>query len=484
MMARKRRYPEDDVTVVEFPAYRPPRRRRRGVPAWAKKPLSQRELYRLLADRRGLDNNTMLRAMGVKVPARTYNPRRSPMVRRRRRRNPASPARQTFFRFGPRKAGASSGRRPGGGSRYRAGYGPLMASGVFDPASIVTFGRRARGRKRARVYGPVMAPSLYRPRRRKKAASRKRAKRRTGRMPAGLARYWRAQRAKARKASKPRKRAKRRTGYKSRAARRWGLGPKFRGRRTKAYQRRTRRRAHRRSKKHLRALTTIWRGQRIVGRVVRNPRTGRYEVMSTRALVANPRRRRRRRGRPSHHRRHRSHRRRRSRARRTINGGGLISSAKSIAKSAIGPAIAATAGGAIAGLSETLKYTSGPITGALAKALIGIAGAAVLRRKPAHAWAFFGASFGLIGAGVGLRIGGGLKAGTKSDIFKGIADLAADDGEMAALLAGAGVEDIGDLVQLGEVADDEDAMGDLVEQVAGLGDSDDDVGDSEYDEAA
>lgn len=155
-------------------------------------------------------------------------------------------------------------------------------------------------------------------------------------------------------------------------------------------------------------------------------------------------------------------------------GGGFFASAKSIGRNAIKPGLAALAGGAAVGLVAS-RITS-PVFGALARAATGIAGAALLRRHPAAAWSFFGATVGSFGTQIGASLGGGLVAFTKGSLFKGLADMAAEDGEMAALLAGAGVEDIGDLVQMGDIADDDDALGDLVNDVSGLGDNDDEGG--------
>jgi hypothetical protein len=148
--------------------------------------------------------------------------------------------------------------------------------------------------------------------------------------------------------------------------------------------------------------------------------------------------------------------------------GGFLDTAKGITMAALVPAMAAIAGGAATGAIAGL--VTSPILGALARTATGILGASLLRGRPAAAWSFFGATVGGFGMQIGAKLGGGLVAFTKGGIFKGLGDMATEDGEMAALLAGAGVEDIGDLIQLGDIADDESAMGDLVEQVAGLGD--------------
>jgi hypothetical protein len=220
-----------------------------------------------------------------------------------------------------------------------------------------------------------------------------------------------------------------------------------RGRYSPKYVRRARRKANRRSKKHLRAVRTILAGQKVAGLVRRNPRTGELEIMP-RAVVANPRRRRRRNPR------------RRSIARNP--GGSLMR----VAKSTLMPMAAGAAGGVAAGIVDARFVGNKPMMSALSKVALGVAGAYALRRKPNMAYAFAGGAMGTLGYSFGLRMSGGFVAPTVGTAIKGLADIAAENPELEAMLGEA--EDVADLVAIGDIADgeaylaDEDEMADLV----------------------
>lgn len=140
------------------------------------------EMEALLASRRGLHNNTMLRAMGIAVPAPLYNPGGKRMARRRRRRNPSRAAR---LRALQRKAGQLPlfrRRRAGGGGGGGGSHRPRMlrprpaprgfvsaspVRGLLGPVPAVGGGALA-------VYTPPGSmTSTRRPRRRRRAAPRR-----------------------------------------------------------------------------------------------------------------------------------------------------------------------------------------------------------------------------------------------------------------------------------------------------------------------
>jgi len=96
--------------------------------------------------------STMMRALGMKVPAVLLNPRRQTNGRKqpmsRRRRNPE----QLGLLASERKGPGGHGSLAGGGDFH----------GPYPAGSHVKMGRRARGRGRAKVYGPVKSASAYR----------------------------------------------------------------------------------------------------------------------------------------------------------------------------------------------------------------------------------------------------------------------------------------------------------------------------------
>lgn len=171
--------------------------------------------------------------------------------------------------------------------------------------------------------------------------------------------------------------------------------------------------------------------------------------------VANPRRRRRRHLVAAAPRRRRHHARRRSHARRAHNpmGGGLIRTAKA----SLMPMALGGLGGAAAGYVDAKFLGAQPTVSILLKIFTAIAGAAVIGRR--HPLAAAGWSGGLIGATgyyAGIKMGGGLVALNKKAALAGLADMAADDPDLAAQIAGLGdvVNDMGDDAALGDAAND------------------------------
>lgn len=202
-----------------------------------------------------------------------------------------------------------------------------------------------------------------------------------------------------------------------------------------------------------------------------------------RALVANPSRRRkakRRRG----ARRSASGRfmkatapRRRRRARRVSNprrrrhyrrNPGMPSGLIRSAMSSLLPMGLGGLGGAISGFADAKLMADKPIISAVSKVALGAVGAAFLRRRPALAFGFAGGVMGSFGYSMGVKAAGGLVATSPQAALKGIADMANDDPEMAALLEG-----LGELTPDNGVGDVEGAE----DYASALADSDDDLAD-------
>lgn len=218
---------------------------------------------------------------------------------------------------------------------------------------------------------------------------------------------------------------------------------------THAYIARARRRKG--VKKHMRARRTIRPGMKIAGLVRINPRTG--AVIMPRAKVANPRKR--------HHRKHRK-----SHARRTRNPG---SSLMATAKKTLLPMGAGAAAGAVAGYLDTKFMATRPTVSVLVKLGLGIAGAALMRRRhPDVGMGFAGGMLGATGYSYGVKFAGGHVALNGMQGLRGLADMAASDPETANLIAG-----LSDVVpdQLGDgaqdyndqLADGQDTVADIVE---------------------
>jgi hypothetical protein len=211
-------------------------------------------------------------------------------------------------------------------------------------------------------------------------------------------------------------------------------------------------------------------GQLIAGRARkkrrtrRNPRTGGGSM--SRALVANPRRRRKRRA-AKITRNPRRRRRVRARSRRHYrrNPGGLVGAAMA----SILPMGLGGIGGAAAGFVDAKFLSDSPVLSALSKVAAGALGAVVLRRRPALAYGWAGGVLGSFGYSMGVKAAGGLVAHSPSAALKGIADMAGENPEMAALLEG-----LGDLQPLGDA--DDGTLGDS-DYNASLGDTDGAMGD-------
>lgn len=200
-----------------------------------------------------------------------------------------------------------------------------------------------------------------------------------------------------------------------------------------------------------------------------------------RALVANPKRRRakRRRGaRSASGRFLPTTKRRRRRARRVSNprrhrrharrNPGMPSGLVRSAMASLLPMGLGGIGGAISGFADAKLMADKPILSAASKVALGAVGAALLRKRPALAFGFAGGVMGSFGYSMGVKAAGGLVATSPTAALKGIADMANDDPEMAALLEG-----------LGELAPD-NGVGDVEggdDYVNALADADDDLSD-------
>ncbi|MEO7827207.1 MAG: hypothetical protein ABIR60_08710 [Allosphingosinicella sp.] len=130
-------------------------------------------------------------------------------------------------------------------------------------------------------------------------------------------------------------------------------------------------------------------------------------------------------------------------------------------------------GGVLTAVIDAKLLATKPMISGLSKVAIGALGAAMLRKRPALAYGFAGGVLGSLGYSLGLKVAGGLVAPNGKAALKGIADLASEDPEMAALLEG-----VGDLVPDDNMGDENDGMGDATDDyAAALGDSDDDGND-------
>ena len=186
----------------------------------------------------------------------------------------------------------------------------------------------------------------------------------------------------------------------------------------------------------------------------------------SRALVANPRRGRKRRAAATNPRRKRRNpsRRRRNPGRRHYrrNPSGLMNAAMG----SILPMGLGGIGGAIAGFADAKLMSDMPVMSALSKVATGALGAVLLRRRPALAFGWAGGVMGSFGYSMGVKAAGGLVAHNPTTALKGIADMASDNPEMAALLEGLGDLEpagMGDTDQVGDASDYNESLGDLVE---------------------
>lgn len=128
------------------------------------------------------------------------------------------------------------------------------------------------------------------------------------------------------------------------------------------------------------------------------------------------------------------------------------------------PMAAGGAGGFVAGFVDAKFTGTKPLISMLTKVGLGVGGAILLKRKPQLALGFAGGVIGSLGYSMGIKMGGGMVAPTPGTALKGIADMASEDPELAAMLSDA--EDLEDLVIAGDIADGEyefSSMGELVE---------------------
>ncbi len=111
-----------------------------------------------------------------------------------------------------------------------------------------------------------------------------------------------------------------------------------------------------------------------------------------------------------------------------------------------------------AGFMDSKFLGDKPTMSIVAKLSVALVGSAFIGRKhPMAAAGFAGGMIGSIGYQQGVKLGGGMVGLTPSGALKGIADMAANDSEMAATLAG-----LGDIVesnggQMGDATDEYNA---------------------------
>ena len=181
------------------------------------------------------------------------------------------------------------------------------------------------------------------------------------------------------------------------------------------------------------------------------------------ALIANPRRRRR----GAKRRRNvlvSTNPRRRRRRNPGFNVGGIVSQV-------MREAIPATIAGAVVGFIDAKVAGRSALISYGTKVALAIVGQAVGHKLPMGIGsAITSAAFASIGYGFGIKMGGGVVAGSKEATAKELAAMAAEDGEMASIL-GAELAGMGVLVGMGEEGDP-GVMGDDVDGLTdgGIGD--------------
>jgi hypothetical protein len=354
---------------------------------------------------------TLHRAMGVPLDALVLNPRRQNNGRKnamaRRRRNPEQLSLST--------GEISTGRRPPA-AHHSYASGPFH--GPYAGESHVKMGRRARGRGRAKVYGPVKSASAYRARKRpKKATHHRRRKARRGpqslaaarRMPKALRAYWIAK-----------------LGGRSRKGRHTGRARK-RGPGKKAMRRFVRsigRKAKLIVYPGLRRGQRIPRGRRLKTRTYSNPRRRRNPM----ATYTNPRRRRRRHN-PGF-------------------AGGAVATM-------IGGGLPGAVGGAAAALIDSTVLTKSSILVRVgSKVVLAALGGALLRRNPVRAAGLVGGLMGTAAYTGVLKATGGVVSGNRVSGMQELAAMAAEDE-----------------ASLGLLQQELQGMGLLEEQAAGIGEA-------------
>ncbi len=137
---------------------------------------------------------------------------------------------------------------------------------------------------------------------------------------------------------------------------------------------------------------------------------------------------------------------RRRRRRRNPSFGGVLATVKSSAM----PMVIGGVAGLGAGYMDAKLLGSRPTVSVLAKVGLALIGAAALgRKRPLWAAGWAGGMIGSTGYHAGVKFGGGMVGLSPAGALKGIADMAADDPEMANMIAG-----------LSDVVDDNGALGD------------------------
>lgn len=285
----------------------------------------------------------------------------------------------------------------------------------------MTMGRRARGRGRAKVYGPVKSASSYRARKRpKKATHHRRRKARRGpqslaaarRMPKALRAYW------IRKLG-GRSHKGRRTG-RHHSARKRGPGKK----QMRRFVRSIRRKAKLIVYPGLRRGQRIPRGRRLKTRTYSNPRRRRKNM----ATYTNPRRRRRR------------------------HNPGFAGGA--VATMINGGLPGAVAGAASAFIDSTVLTKQSLLVRVGSKVVLGALGGALLRRNPVRAAGLVGGFMGTAAYTGVLKMTGGVVSGNRVSGMQELAAMAAEDE-----------------ASLGLLQQELQGMGLLEEQTAGMGES-------------
>lgn len=204
--------------------------------------------------------------------------------------------------------------------------------------------------------------------------------------------------------------------------------------------------------------------------IATNPGIG--GILMPTAVVVNPRRRRRHRRNPGRsatviNRRHRRRRRRNP----AHNPRGLsIRNPLGMISNAVPSLLGGGVGGAIAGFLDTKFLSDKPMLSVLSKLGIGITGAFVLRKRPALGAGFAGGMMGALGYSAAIKLGGGLVAGHKIAALQGLADMAADDPELAALITDGSLQG---LVEGGDPGLADPDLADAAEYATSLGDEDD-----------
>jgi hypothetical protein len=205
-----------------------------------------------------------------------------------------------------------------------------------------------------------------------------------------------------------------------------------------------------------------------MARLARN-RKGQFLPRGRRTTVANPSRKRRRKGshrKTARRRVTRSHPTRHRRARRrNPSFGGIMATLKS----SVMPMGVGGLAGLGAGYMDARFLGTRPTISILAKVGLAVLGAALMgKRHPLAAAGWAGGMMGSTGYHAGVNLGGGMVGLSPSGALKGIADMSANDPELANLIAG-----MGDVVEV-----DDSALGDAADEYnEALADVDDDMGD-------